>query len=305
VTTPRISVLVATADRPRLLEGCLRSLAATGFGEAEVLILDQSRREPPFRGDVPGGPALRYVHCARPGKSAALNLGVGLARAPWLAFTDDDCEVAADWLEVIDRTARESGPDRVLTGRVVAGSPEGSTVKAPSLREDGREATFTSPVFRDVLFGNNMAIPGALLKAVGPFDERLGPGTAAPAAEDNDLGYRLLRSGHAIHYLPAMRVTHRSWRTGPEQVSVFRGYGVGQGAFYGKHLRRGDLHMAARMARNVLDSGRDLGGAVLLGRRQDVLATWAFARGLVRGFVRAACAGGGDRAPLAGVREQG
>jgi len=303
VTTPRISVLVATADRPQLLEGCLRSLAATGFAAAEVLVMDQSRRVPRLRAEFQGGPAVRYLHCSRLGKSAALNLGVERARAPWLAFTDDDCEVASDWLEVIDRAARDAGQDRVLTGRVVAGSPEGPSVKAPSLREDGREMTFTSPSFRDVLFGNNMAIPAALLKRIGPFDEELGPGTAAPAAEDNDLGYRLLRSGVAVSYLPSMLVTHRSWRTGPEQVSVFRGYGVGQGAFYGKHLRHGDLHMAARMARNVVDSGRDLGGAILLGRRQDVLATWAFARGLLRGFV-GALSGNGRRAALPRLREQ-
>ena len=136
------------------------------------------------------------------------------ARAPWLAFTDDDCHVAGDWLEVIDRAARERGTGSVLTGRVIAGVPEGEAVTAPSLREMGRETTYTSPTFRDVLFGNNMAIPADLLRRVGGFDEGLGPGTPAPAAEDNDLGYRLLRAGVPIRYLPTMVVTHGSWRSG-------------------------------------------------------------------------------------------
>ena len=297
-------MLIATADRPQLLADCLARLSRSRFTAAEVLILDQSRHERLSRAESRGGPVLRYVHCARRGKSAALNRGVEMARARWLAFTDDDCEVADDWLDVIDRAAQDAGPNRILTGRVLAGAPEGAAVIAPSLREEGPEATFTSPAFRDVLFGNNMAIPAGLLRKVGGFDEDLGPGTAAPAAEDNDLGYRLLRSGAAIRYLPTMVVTHRSWRTGAEQVSLYRGYGMGQGTFYGKHVRRGDLHMAARMARNVLDAGRDLGGAMLLGRRQDVFATWAFARGLVRGFVRAAVSGSGGRAALPTLREE-
>jgi GT2 family glycosyltransferase len=287
VTTPRISVLIATADRPALLAGCLESLSLSRFSGAEVLVLDQSRIDQTLPPERNGGLLIRHLRCPRRGKSAALNLGVREARAPWLAFTDDDCRVAADWLEVIDRAAAEAGSACALTGRVVGGMPEGEAVIAPSLREKDREITFRTRSFRDVLFGNNMAIPAGLLRSAGCFDEGLGPGTTAPAAEDNDLGYRLLRAGVPIRYLPSMTVTHRSWRSGPEQVRLYRGYGVGQGTFYAKHLRRGDLHMAARMARNIWDAARDLSGAILLGRLQDVRATQAFARGLVRGFVHA------------------
>ncbi|HEV8702242.1 MAG TPA: glycosyltransferase [Candidatus Polarisedimenticolia bacterium] len=304
MTTPRISVLIATADRPALLAGLLDSLSASRFGEAEVLVLDQSRTDATPPEVNRGGLPIRFIRCPRRGKSAALNLGVREARAPWLAFTDDDCLVAEDWLEVIDREARGSGSRCALTGRVVPGSPEGEAVTAPSLREQDLETTYTAPSFRDVLFGNNMAIPAELLRKTGCFDEGLGPGTPAPAAEDNDLGYRLLQAGVPIRYLPAMVVTHRSWRRGPDQVKVFGGYGVGQGTFYGKHLRRGDLHMAARMARNLWDAGRDLGGAILLGRRQDVQASGAFARGLVRGFLRAAWSGNGGPAGPAAVTEE-
>lgn len=303
MTMPKISVLIATADRPALLAGLLKSLSATRYAEAEVLILDQSRQEARQESGGDGLP-IRFFRCARRGKSAALNLGVREARAPWLAFTDDDCLVAPDWLQVIDRAARESGSGCALTGRVVAGDPEGEAVTAPSLREEDREATFTAPSFRDVLFGNNMAVPADLLRRAGSFDEGLGPGTHAPAAEDNDLGYRLLRAGASIRYVPGMLVTHRSWRSGPDQVKVFGGYGVGQGTFYGKHVRRGDLHMAARMARNLWDAGRDLGGAILLGRRQDVLASGAFARGLVRGFLRAAWSGHGGPSRSAALTER-
>lgn len=298
---PLISVLIATAERPDLLAGCLEGLGATRFGDAEVLILDQSLEDPPAVRWSAGELVVRYVRCPRRGKSAALNLGVREARGSILAFTDDDCLVAKDWLDVIRREALLEGGKCALTGRVLGGSREGDAVTAPSLRDEREPKVYRTPVFRDVLFGNNMAIPVELVRRTGFFDEALGPGTELPAAEDNDLGYRLLRSGVPIRYLPEMVVIHRSWRPPREQMKVYRGYGLGQGAFYGKHARRGDLHMVARMARNLWDASRDLGGAVLLGRFYDVRTSGAFAGGLVRGFLRAALAPNG-RGPKATLR---
>jgi GT2 family glycosyltransferase len=297
---PRISVLIATADRPRLLADCLESLAASCFSDAEVLVLDQSRDG----GSLPasaraGGPELIHIRCPRRGKSAALNVGVARARGSLLAFTDDDCRVAEDWLEVMGRADADPAERCTLTGEVLGGDMEGSAVVAPSLRVGGPERVYRSPASRDVLFGNNMAIPAEVLRQVGPFDESLGPGTGAPAAEDNDLGYRILKAGFPIRYLPALQVIHRSWRGEGEQVSLFRSYGVGQGAFYGKHARRGDLHMVTRLARSLWDAGRDAGGAMMLRRRYDFRTSTAFASGLLAGFFRSTLAPG----PAAGAPE--
>jgi GT2 family glycosyltransferase len=298
VRNPRISVLIATADRPQLLSGCLESLAVSSFTDAEVLVLDQSRDAsgpPPSPGS--GSPLeIRHVRCPRRGKSAALNLGVAEARGSLLAFTDDDCRVAGDWLEVIDRAGRQAQECCAFTGRVSGGEAEGDAAVAPSLREETEEKIYRSPTCRDVLFGNNMALPAEILRKVGPFDEGLGPGTEAPAAEDNDLGYRVLRAGYPIRYFPGMVVVHRSWRGQGEQIGLYRGYGVGQGAFYGKYARRGDLHMVARLARSLWDAGRDAGGAAVLGRRYDFRTSTAFAAGLLEGFFRPA------RLPASGKR---
>lgn len=288
--SPRISVLIATADRPQLLTGCLENLAASSFSSAEVLVLDQSRDPAELPPAARSGSHLefRHIRCPRRGKSAALNVGIAQARGSLLAFTDDDCRVARDWLEVMDRADREPGERCALTGRVAGGKPEGNAAVAPSLREDAEERIYRTPTCRDVLFGNNMALPVEILRKVGPFDEGLGPGTRAPAAEDNDLGYRLLRAGFPIRYLPGMVVVHRFWRGDDEQIGLYRNYGVGQGTFYGKHARRGDLRMLTRMARSLWDAGRDAGGAVVLGRRYDFRTSTAFAAGLLRGFFRSA-----------------
>jgi len=63
--------------------------------------------------------------------------------------------------------------------------------------------------------------------------------------------------------------------------------------------------MAARMARSIWDAGRDLSGAIVLGRMQDVRATRAFASGLVRGFLHAIRSGNAGRSGAATLTEEG
>jgi GT2 family glycosyltransferase len=93
---------------------------------------------------------------------------------------------------------------------------------------------------------------------VGGFDERLGPGTAFPAAEDNDLGFRLLEAGYRIAYVPEAVVYHRAWRSRRESLALRGRYGRGQGAFYAKHLRLRDRHMLRRMAKDLVVAARSL-----------------------------------------------
>jgi len=289
VIRPRISVLIATADRSEQLADCIAHLARSRCAGVEIIVLDQSLQavSPQVLPGNSDGMVLRHIRCPRRGKSAALNIGVAEARGELLAFTDDDCRVAPDWLEVMHRAFQATPERAAFTGRVLAGEVEGEAVLAPSVKDEGEERVYEHPVFRDVLFGNNMAIAAQALRQVGPFDEGLGPGTPARAAEDNDLGYRLLRAGIPIRYLPNLVVVHRSWRGAGEQVDLYRDYGIGQGTFYGKHVRRGDFHMAARMAKSFWDACRNAAGAAILGRGYDLRASLSFSRGLAHGFLRA------------------
>ena len=61
MTTPRISVLIATADRPGLLAGCLESLFLSRFTGAEVLVLDQSLREETLPLDYKNDLVVRHL----------------------------------------------------------------------------------------------------------------------------------------------------------------------------------------------------------------------------------------------------
>ena len=68
-------------------------------------------------------------------------------------------------------------------------------------------AVYEGRIGTDVLAGGHMATFRSLLRTVGGFDERLGPGLNFPAAEDNDLGFRMLETGYRILYVPEASFT--------------------------------------------------------------------------------------------------
>jgi cellulose synthase/poly-beta-1,6-N-acetylglucosamine synthase-like glycosyltransferase len=106
----RVSVVIASHERPQLLLRCLRALVRQDLEPAAyVVIVVDAGSSPPARRAArtgmeglaarPGAPALRYVQQPRNGgPAAARNAGWQAARAPVVAFTDDDTLPCADWL---------------------------------------------------------------------------------------------------------------------------------------------------------------------------------------------------------------
>jgi glycosyltransferase involved in cell wall biosynthesis len=101
---PRISVLIATYERPELLRSCLESFAAQTLdrSEYEVVVVDDGSAGDDLARvlDAMAGKlqvtGLRIEHG---GRSAAKNHAVFLARAPIVLFFDDDDRAAPDYLE--------------------------------------------------------------------------------------------------------------------------------------------------------------------------------------------------------------
>ncbi len=96
-----------------------------------------------------------------------------------------------------------------------------------------------------------MALHRCVLEKAGAFDERLGPGTPFPAAEDNDFGYRALLAGFVIQYVPEAVTYHRAWRRNREYWALRWGYGRGQGGFYAKYFSLKDHFLLRRMGSDV------------------------------------------------------
>ena len=281
-----LTVVVPTLGRP-VLERCLQALA--NGPPARLVVVDQGEpgRIDPWLDRLDGW-TIERLRVAPQGAAAARNLGIAAVEGRWFVAIDDDCLAAPGWLEAMAaRLAKH--PGAVITGRVKA--PEG--MEAPSTtdelyRRPGRTVVFRRPVWRfDPLCTGNMGCAVELFHRVGPFD---GHPLLRFAAEDNDWAHRALSAGVPIVFAPEAVVEHVDWREPGERAALERRYARGQGAFYGKYLRRGQPHMMLRavydMTRGVVRWGRGLLGRDPLRRASGrawagdlLLGLWAGLRG--------------------------
>ena len=80
------------------------------------------------------------------------------------------------------------------------------------------------------------------MSRVGSFDEVLGGGGPLKSSQDFDFLYRAWRAGAITLLSPDVSVDHYGLREGEEWTATLNAYGVGDGAFYMKHVRCGDLY---------------------------------------------------------------
>ena len=225
MATPELSIIVATRNRVEYLEVALRSLVAqrcdatleivvvdNGSSDATAELLDRWRASEP---------RIRVVREEHPGLSRAKNAGVRAARAPVLAFTDDDVVASPGWAaSLLDGLRAHTGPLVVVGGRIVPvphdlGAwppwfvpaaladvgllelPEGHPVRAPRY-----------------VWGANMALRAELFSLVGGWNESVGRvGDERGTYEDTELQDRLRAAGGSVWFRSDAVVEHRVDRT--------------------------------------------------------------------------------------------
>ena len=98
---PSLSVVVCTYNRVSLLRRCLGALAQqTMCDQVQIIVVDDGSAQD--TGSVVSDYRVDFVSLGtNQGLSAARNAGVARARAPIVAFTDDDVIVPPDWCESV------------------------------------------------------------------------------------------------------------------------------------------------------------------------------------------------------------
>jgi len=286
--TPHFSIVVPTRARPSLAASCVRAVLAQVDPPAfEMIVADQSDDAATLEAvaaEAGGDPRVRVERMAVRGRSKALNAAFPIARADWIVVMDDDCRPAPDWLAALARAVVALPAQTVVVGRVVAGPKGPGAADPPAILDEPSPAEVRGRSFRDWIYPN-LTFPRGAIAAIGGYDERLGPGTPIPGAEDNDWGYRLLCAGWTIAYRPEPAVVHEAWRTIEERLALKRSYGLGQGGFYAKHIAKADPFILLRF---LHDLGRQAKGwtvAALSARSLDARGHLAYAGGLIAGAV--------------------
>jgi GT2 family glycosyltransferase len=144
---------------------------------------------------------LRQPHS---GPAMARNYGAAHAKGTYLAFTDDDCRPAADWLLSLS-TSFGLFPEAVLGGHTINELVSNPYSTASQLLVDYLY-TYWNPTTQQATFfaSNNLALPAKYFQAVGGFDG----GWDRAAGEDRDLCDRLVRHGFRLIYVPEALVHH-------------------------------------------------------------------------------------------------
>jgi glycosyltransferase involved in cell wall biosynthesis len=172
-----MSVAIGTRNRGDTIVRDIRSILACHHRSWELCIVDQSDDELTAEALVPllEDRRIRYQRSRTVGIATARNLAVAEARSELIAYTDDDCEVAADWLQELEAAFAVDGRVGIVFGNVLAGPHDAAAgfvsayvQKTPALarglqdknRVDGAAAC--------------MALRRSAWRALGGFDETLG-----------------------------------------------------------------------------------------------------------------------------------
>ncbi len=264
-----LAVVVATRDRAHLLAGLLDALALALRPCDEVVVVDSAGRST-ATAELCAERGVRVVRVDRPGTSLARNAGWRATSAAFVAFTDDDCLPARDWLRQLSAVVDSCD---LVTGRVL---PDREVPAPVSLLTDPepQQLSASAPLGH----GANCAVRRTSLEAVGGFDERLGPGTALRASEDVDLFRRVLEAGGRGRYEPSVVVVHRQWRGRGQALRLSFSYGLGQA---GAAANRGAPVRTAVWANGLRAAARDARAGYLTG----VVAGLLWAAGAVVGAV--------------------
>ncbi len=195
-SSPEVSVVVPSVGRATRLAFLLEALERQTLAHEryEVVVV---------RGREPGEPAgevetlgATVIESARAGPGALRNKGIAAAQGSLIAFTDDDCRPAPDWLERLVEAAEREDGSFLLQGRT---EPDPDEVRR--LHGLARSQSIVGP--SGWYQTCNMAYPRDLLERLGGFDERFDGG-----GEDADLGLRALATGARAVYVDSARVWH-------------------------------------------------------------------------------------------------
>lgn len=194
---PRITVVIPTYQRPVLLQRCIEALLRQDFPQTDYELIIVSDGEDPVTSRTLASfpskqfPVLRYYALPKKsGPAAARNFGWLLAQAELVAFTDDDCIPAEEWLKGIHAAYEAHGKKEIaFSGKTVV------PIKNEPTDYEKNIARLSAAEFITA----NCACTRQALQRVGGFDERF----KMAWREDSDLQFKFIQQA-----IPIVKVEH-------------------------------------------------------------------------------------------------
>ena len=213
--SPRVTVVIPNWNGERFLDLCLTSLRKQSFKDFETVLVDNGSADDSVTLVGRNFPEVRVLPLGEnKGFSAAVNAGIRVSEAEYVALLNNDTEVDPGWLEALVRAA-ESQPEAGLFAsklvnfydrRLLDGAGDALRRSGLPYRLGHKEldrGQFDKPAF---VFGACAAAAlyrRALFEEIGLFDEDF-----FSNCEDADLSFRAQLFGYRCRYVPGSVVYH-------------------------------------------------------------------------------------------------
>ena len=218
LSSTRISVVVCTYNRARLLVGVLQSLCeqTLAASQYEVIVVDNKSEDnthavtEKFCSLYPN---VRYCFETKQGLSHARNLGWKESKGDYVAYIDDDCKVPEHFLAVAEDIIEQVFP-------VVFGGPSYAFYDTPKpcwykdfygSHEPYKESRTLNEKECVNIYGMNMFFRRSVLQAMGGFDPRFGMSGKKIAYGEETVLLKLIYDAmpdQVIYYEPKLYVYH-------------------------------------------------------------------------------------------------
>lgn len=263
-----LTIVVSTYNKPATLAVTLAHLAACGLPpdlDVQVVVVDNNSTDDTrsvieaFVAKLPG--RAEYVFERRQGNGFARNAGIARARGEVITILDHDMVPDPEFIRQVRHEFERLGSRGVIGGRVERWNDPHFLLRRTDEQVYGE---MDHPA--GFVHGGNLSFHRDVVARIGGFDERFGAGTSLPAS-DTDFAYRAWRAGCELRYSPNILTFHNHGRVTDEQVgATLRSYWIANGAFFMKHVLRGDRAMLRRAYWDALDGWRML--------RDPAMAPW-------------------------------
>lgn len=216
-----LSVILCTYNRERYIYNVLQSIAAGGFGDYEIVLVNNNSTDGTesecqrFAKDHPEV-AMRYCVEKQQGLSYARNRGIMESQGEVLVYVDDDAVVNREYLQTyadfFNRNKEAVAAGGPITPRY-DGCEEPSWMShytrqlvTGELNLGTREREFPKGAFPG---GGNAAYRKSVFDEVGLFNVELGrKGNSLIGAEEKDLFDKMTSRGMKFYYLPNAILYH-------------------------------------------------------------------------------------------------
>ncbi|MEA5583191.1 glycosyltransferase [Nodularia harveyana UHCC-0300] len=223
------SIIIPTYNRLQPLTNCLQSITNLDYprNRFEVIVVDDGSKicldsvVKPFQNQL----NLTLISQTNAGPASARNTGAKQAQGKFLAFIDDDCTPANNWLQVLESYLIADVND-LIGGCIINALPENIFATASHALLDYIYASYQNKnTFPQFFTSNNIASSAETFLAIGGFDTNF----PLAAAEDREFCDRLLSHNYKIRYVQEAIVYHAHNLT----LSTFyrQHFNYGRGAF--------------------------------------------------------------------------